>query len=451
MATSTTTPGATRAPGEPTSPGRTMPDRPDAARPRAGADRDQITGDEDRASASIGSIETGGTGGTGETDPVLAAAAPAAARRRRRIIVGTLILAGVLLGGVALGAVADELDDGSMGTSSFGAAESAPVVVQADSAGSSGAGLSQGRGPRETDSDLSSGVGAAAPSPGVARDAPAQSSTVPGQPGGTGGEPARPAGAEPRIVRNGTTTLLVPVGQVDRTAQGLSTTVTGLDGYVESSEVSGTSSTTDDDYQYATVNLRVPTASFERLRSGLGELGEISSATTSSRDVTGEYVDIEARKRALEASRAAYLGLLAKATTVGETLSVQQAIDGVQIQIEQLEGQRMVLADASDLATLSVRIMEVDAGSSPAPDDESSGLGDAVSRSWDRFVRGIEVIIALIGPLVLVGLLAGVAYAAVRLARRLRRPAAPAVDPRETGSGAPPAPSGGNGADGPTR
>ncbi|WP_018634871.1 DUF4349 domain-containing protein [Parafrankia elaeagni] len=443
MATSTTTPGATRDTGEPTSPGRTTPDHPDAAPPRAGAEaaRDRPAGDEDRAGGDEdragGSIETGGAG---EADPV----SPPAVRRRRRIIVGALILTGVLLGGVALGAVADELDDGSIGTSSFGAAESAPIEVQADSAGPSGTGPSQGRGLRETDSDLSSGVGAAAPSPGVARDAPARSSTVPGQPGGTGGEPARPAGAEPRIVRNGTTTLLVPVGQVDRTVQGLSATVTGLDGYVESSEVSGTSSTTDDDYQYATVALRVPTASFERLRSGLGELGEISSATTSSRDVTGEYVDLEARKRALEASRAAYLGLLAKATTVGETLSVQQAIDGVQIQIEQIEGQRMVLADASDLATLSVRITEADAGSSPAPDDdESSGLGDAASRSWDRFVRGIEVIIALIGPLVLVGLLAGVAYAAVRLTRRLRRPAAPAVDPGETGSGAPSAPSGG--------
>ncbi|MEX5713613.1 DUF4349 domain-containing protein, partial [Parafrankia sp. FMc6] len=155
----------------------------------------------------------------------------------------------------------------------------------------------------------------------------------------------------------------------------------------------------------------------------------------SSRDVTGEYVDLEARKRALEASRTAYTTLLSNATTVGETLSVQQAIDGVQIQIEQIEGQRMVLADASDLATLTVQIAEDGADPAPGPDDDDSGLVAAARTSWNRFVRGIEEIIALLGPLALVGLVAACVYGAVRIARRwgwIPTTPAPPAPPRDS-------------------
>jgi hypothetical protein len=223
--------------------------------------------------------------------------------------------------------------------------------------------------------------------------------------------------------------LTTPPGRVDQAVQELSKAVDSLDGYVESSEVTGTASTTDDFNQDASVTLRVPSASFEELRAGLAKVGTVTSSTTSSRDVTGEYVDLEARKRALEASRGAYLTLLAKATTIGETLSVQQAIDGVQIQIEQIEGQRQVLADASDLATLTVSISETGADAEPKPADDESGLTQAAHRSWDRFVSGIEEIVALLGPLALVGLLAGAAYLVVRLTRRLRPTPGPVPAP----------------------
>ncbi|WP_018500208.1 DUF4349 domain-containing protein [Parafrankia discariae] len=346
-------------------------------------------------------------------------------RRRRRLILGAGALLVVIL---AVGFVAAGTD--GSGRSST---DTAAIPLPASEPGTPG----EMSGPTDSSSSVSapSPVPGAARADGIAAEAP---STVPGGPAGTGvtrgtgGEPARPAGAQPRIVRDGSASLSVPAGAVDKAVQDLSAAARGLAGYTESSEVGGTSSTTDDEGQYATVTLRVPSESFDELRSGLSGIGTVSASTMSSRDVTGEYVDLEARKRALEASRTAYTTLLAKATTVGETLSVQQAIDGVQIQIEQIEGQRMVLADASDLATLTVRIVEDGADTVPTPDDDDSGLAAAARTSWNRFVRGVEEIIALLGPLALVGLIAAVAYGAVRIARRRGRTPRPAPAPAPT-------------------
>nr|MDT0667797.1 DUF4349 domain-containing protein [Micromonospora sp. DSM 115978] len=118
---------------------------------------------------------------------------------------------------------------------------------------------------------------------------------------------ARPPGAEPRNVRNGSASVEVAAGRVEAATRSLTGTVTGLGGYVEASELNGTAATDDDRAQFASITMRVPSDSFDDLLGGLGEVGTVLSSTTSSRDVTGDYVDLEARIRALETSRSTYL------------------------------------------------------------------------------------------------------------------------------------------------
>ncbi len=233
-------------------------------------------------------------------------------------------------------------------------------------------------------------------------------------------DPARPAGAEPRIVRTGSMSLQVRPGGVDAAVTAVSTAAQGLGGYLASLDSAGTPGASDDGQQRATVTLRVPTRSFDDLRGQVGKAGEVRASTVSSQDVTGEYVDLQARLKALSGSRDTYLALLGKAGSIGEVLAVQQRIDDVQARIEQLEGQRQVLADASDLATLTIRISERGAVTTRPDPDDDDGLTGALRLSWDRFTGGVAVIVGLIGPIVLVGLLAGAGFAGYRLLRRVR-------------------------------
>ncbi|ONH35619.1 hypothetical protein BL254_09940 [Protofrankia sp. BMG5.30] len=329
------------------------------------------------------------------------------------VVVGVVAVAG---GVVAIGSWSD--------TSGSSSSVPLPAIdMPASQPGSSAVG---GDGQAPSDSRMVAPGEPAAPSAPLAGDARAAESgagsgvAAGSVPTARAADPARPAGAEPRIVRTGSMSLQVRPGGVDAAVAAVSTAAQGLGGYLASLDSSGTSATSDDDQQRATVSLRVPTRSFDDLRGQVGKTGEVRASTVSSQDVTGEYVDLEARLKALSSSRDTYLALLGKADSIGEILSVQQRIDDVQARIEQLEGQRQVLADASDLATLTVRISEQGTPTTRPDPDDDEGLVGALRLSWDRFTGGVAVLVGLIGPIVLIALLAGAGFGGYRLLRRIR-------------------------------
>ncbi len=353
--------------------------------------------------------------------------------RRRGWIVPVAVVIGTLaIMGVVLGIGGGKPDVGS----SSAALPVAPGIARSNTGSGPDAGSSTGSGAGAAstdDSGLSVSSGSAAvPEPGT-------TGVTEAQPGGRS-DPARPAGAEPRIVRIGSVSLWVRLGGVDAAVSDIEAAAKGLGGYLSALESTGTAAVKDGDGPHANVTLRVPSGSFEQLRSQVGKIGDVRASTVSTRDVTGQYVDLESRLKALQNSRDTYLALLAKAGTIGEVLSVRQQIDSVQMQIEQLEGQRQVLADSSDLATLTVGVSEQGAVTKPGPATDDGGLGRAARLSWDRFVGGLGEVVALIGPMILIVLAATTVYTGYRLARRVRRRTGRPTAPMPPTPPAPPAP-----------
>ncbi|WP_239332044.1 DUF4349 domain-containing protein [Frankia sp. CiP3] len=307
----------------------------------------------------------------------------------------------------------------------------APGIAPGAAASSSGAGANGG-----ADMNGSAGANTDAGSAAVGAPAPGRASLPESQPDGTGDQ-ARPAGAEVRIVRTGSVSLWVRPGGVDTAVTAIETAAKGLGGYLSALDSSGSASATDSGGERANVTLRVPSGSFEPLRGQVGKIGEVRASTVSTLDVTGQYVDLQSRLKALRSSQDTYLALLAKAGTIGEVLAVRQQIDNVQLRIEQLEGQRQVLAGSSDLATLTVGISERGTAAGGAPDGTDGGLGRAVRLSWDRFVGGLTQIVALIGPIILILLSAATVYTGYRLVRRVRRRTSRPVSPAPPADSAP--------------
>ncbi|MCU1594416.1 MAG: putative lipoprotein, partial [Frankiales bacterium] len=105
--------------------------------------------------------------------------------------------------------------------------------------------------------------------------------------------------------------------------------------------------------------------------------------------------------------------------TIGETLTVQQRVDDVQSQIDRLEGQRRLLANQSDQATLTMTISEKPPAVVKA--QTTSGL----SSSWDKakhgFSSGIEGLISRSGRALVVLLVLGIALVVGRFGWRLAR------------------------------
>lgn len=171
--------------------------------------------------------------------------------------------------------------------------------------------------------------------------------------GGEDSEQPNPPGAvdDAKIIRTGTMDLEVTdVAKAIRAARDV---VAGAGGYI------GASSTgSNGDQPYAEITYRIPVDRWEDALDDLRGLNGIATKVvaeqTQAVDVTGQYVDLEARIRNLRASETALLAIAEKATRVSDILEVQAQITSVRGQIEQLEAQRNDLGDRTSYGTLTV-------------------------------------------------------------------------------------------------
>jgi hypothetical protein len=268
-------------------------------------------------------------------------------------------------------------------------------------------------------------LGVAAPAPGFASQGVAQgTSSASGTPAvTTPTAPPLPAGVgqSAKIEQTGTLGLSVGRGALGRTMTRLTALAVGSGGFVASSQTQSGAGTGN--APYGTITLQVPVDNFAAVLKGAQSLGRTTDLTTKATDVTGQYVDVQARIAALEASRQQYLTILAKATTVGDVLSVQEQLDGIQTQIEQLQGQLQVLSGETSYSTLMTTVSEGTPHRPPPPGPvPESGLVRAWHDSIGGFVAGAEGVLRLAGPALFVLLCLGVVLAGGRaLWRRYQR------------------------------
>jgi len=159
-----------------------------------------------------------------------------------------------------------------------------------------------------------------------------------------------------RVIRDAT--IGIVVGDVNEAVGRLQALVDGIPGaFVDSADVRD-----DDPRSISTVTLRVPVERFDEVRALVRDQGsEVVFEDVGGRDVTAEFTDLEARLRTAQATERQLLDILATARTVSDTLEVQRELLDVRSRIEVLQGQLNLLANQTDLATITVRLH-------PAPD-----------------------------------------------------------------------------------
>jgi len=230
--------------------------------------------------------------------------------------------------------------------------------------------------------------------------------TIPPLPSGAVGQPTK-------IQQSGSLSLTVPKGDTEATLTRLTNLATGSGGYVVNvqSQADGAGSPPG-----GTLTMQVPETSFQTVVSQAQHLGRVTSVSTKATDVTGQYVDLQARINALEASRQQYLTILSKATSIGDILAVQSQLDSLQSQLEQLQSQLQLLDNQTTYSTLTVSVSERGNHSVPAP--STSSLGQAWHDSVHGFIVGAEGLLSAAGPVLFVVLCVAAFVVLVRLGWR---------------------------------
>ena len=107
-----------------------------------------------------------------------------------------------------------------------------------------------------------------------------------------------------------------------------------------------------------TLTIKVPSKNFEALVARLRQFGKITSMNIGSQDVSQEYVDLDSRLRHWRAQETILLGLMEKAQNIAESITIQQQLSDIQLQIEQITGRLNYLKGQTEFSSLQVTITE---------------------------------------------------------------------------------------------
>jgi murein DD-endopeptidase MepM/ murein hydrolase activator NlpD len=176
--------------------------------------------------------------------------------------------------------------------------------------------------------------------------------------------------------------------------------------------------------QIVSVEMRVPSAQFDSVLSAVrGVGGRVRQEKITGRDVTEEFIDLEARLRAQRALETQILEIMKRAQRVSDALEVNAQLAQVRSEIERLEGRRRFLENQSSLSTIKITLQP------PAPlvSARTTGFFAGVRRAFGEGVdfaasivlAVVRVTVALLPVAVLLLLPAALAWRFAR--RRLQR------------------------------
>lgn len=181
---------------------------------------------------------------------------------------------------------------------------------------------------------------------------------VPALPPNSGGETANQA-VDRMIVYTGS--LSLQVNDTAETITKIQDILKNVNGYIANKSLV----TYGKDKLRGTINVRIPAAALETTLGEIKALGvKVLRETADSNDVTAEYVDLEARRKNLEAYEVELQKLLEtvreRTGKAEDILAVYNQLTQVRGEIEQIRGRQNYLQNTSTLATYTIELVPIE-------------------------------------------------------------------------------------------
>lgn len=162
------------------------------------------------------------------------------------------------------------------------------------------------------------------------------------------------SGIGPKIIKMADVRLSVRKGDFQGAVDEARTIAAAAGGFVVSSSQSQGAKR----LMNGSLVLRVPERSYETVMKQMGDVGRLDGRRENAQEVSAEFVDLQSRKRHLEAVERQLLVLLERAESVPAALAVQSKLNDTQLQLEETRGRLRYLEDQTSFATISVNLRE---------------------------------------------------------------------------------------------
>jgi len=153
---------------------------------------------------------------------------------------------------------------------------------------------------------------------------------------------------------------------------------------------------------------------------------KVDAESTSSQDVTEEYVDLDARLKVYEATEQQLLTFLQKTQNVDESLKVYRELNNVRSQIESAKGRMNYLTKSAAMSSITVQV-KPEEKEKPIVKEESWNPGRVVREVLRWLVAALQflfyLLIFIVFGLVPILIVVGIPLLILRaIWRRWRRP-----------------------------
>ena len=214
-----------------------------------------------------------------------------------------------------------------------------------------------------------------------------------------------------KVIKSADLSVVVPRDTFQQRFADASRVAGDLGGYVSTSSTAGRS---------GSLTMRVPADRFDDALGRLRAIGHVENQTIVGKDVTADYIDLNARIRIAKARRAVLLQLMQKAHSIEQTIRVQNALDDTQQRIEDLQGSLNVLNDKVAYSTISLSLREQGVQTHIV----THVTNPSILTGWRRAIAGfIGVVVAVIvglGYVIPIAVLLGIGWLVVSRVRRRR-------------------------------
>jgi hypothetical protein len=154
------------------------------------------------------------------------------------------------------------------------------------------------------------------------------------------------------VVRTGNLQLVV--GDVSVALDEIVKITSDLKGYVVSSQ-----KWKEGERTIGNISIRIPSESYDQAMSALRNTAmDVINETTSSSDVTQEYVDLASRLKNLEATESQLFKIMESAEKTEDVLNVQRELTSVRGEIEQTKGRMQYLEQTSATSLIIIQLAQ---------------------------------------------------------------------------------------------
>lgn len=176
--------------------------------------------------------------------------------------------------------------------------------------------------------------------------------------------------------------------EFDKAITLLQDKVNNVGGYIESSNVRGTSLYDDYSTKSANYTLRIPEERFTDFMMDMNTIGNIISEGTYGNDITESYYDTDAHLKTLKIQEERLLDILRKAEIIEDVISLERELANVRYEIESLTGSLRRWDNLVDYATLNISIYEV--YEITVEEEHPKTLWERISQKFSKSISNVK-------------------------------------------------------------